>query len=96
METFATTGQRHKTESMCEHFILNYRGVVIHKDVFDSNGRYFGNEDATKCIGNGCIETDEREGGIEWLVFMEVDSEILSVFRKKEEHMSFLSRVKFR
>lgn len=81
METFAATGQRHKTKPMCEHLILNYRGVVIHKDVFDGNGRYFGNEDTAKCIGNGGIETDEREGGIEWFVFMELDSKILRIFK---------------
>lgn len=67
---------------MCEDLILNNRGVIIHKDEFDGNGRYFGNEDAAKCISNGGIETNEREGGIEGFVFMELDSEIL-VFLEK-------------
>lgn len=84
MKAFATTGQRHKTETMCEHLILNDRGIVIHKDEFDSDGRYFGNEDAAKCIGNGGVETDEREGRIKRVVFVELDSEILFIFRRGE------------
>lgn len=90
MKAFAATGQRHKTETMCKHLILDDGGVVIHKDEFDSDRRYFGNEDAAKCIGNGGVETDEREGRIERLVFVKLDSEILSVFRKKGEVSFFV------
>lgn len=43
---------------MCEYLILNNGGIVIHKDEFYSDGRYFGYEDAAKCIGNGGVETD--------------------------------------
>lgn len=82
MKAFAAPGQRHKTETMCEHLILNDGSIIIHKDEFDSDGRNFGNEDAAKCIGNGGVEPDEREGRIERLVFVELDSEILSVFTK--------------
>lgn len=89
MKAFATAGQRHKTETMCEHLILNDGGIVIHKDEFDSDRRYFGNEDAAECIGNGGIEADERKGRIEWIVFVELDSEILSFFYKKNREVSF-------
>lgn len=90
MKAFAATGQRHKAETMCEHLILDDGGIVIHKDEFDSDGRYFGNEDAAKCIGNGGVETDEREGRIEWVVFVELDSEILNFFRKKQRLVFFV------
>lgn len=70
---------------MCENLILNDGGIVIHKDEFDSHGRYFGNEDAAKCIGNGGVEADERERRVEWVIFVELDSEILSVFKEKRK-----------
>lgn len=90
MKAFAATGQRHKAETMCEHLILDDGGIVIHKDEFDSDGRNFGNEDTAKCIGNGGVKADEREGRIEWVVFVELDSEILSVFRKKQRLVFFV------
>lgn len=49
----------------------------MYEDELDSKGRNFGNEDATECIGDGGVDADEGEGGIERFVFVEFDSEIL-------------------
>lgn len=49
----------------------------MYEDELDSKGRNFGNEDATECIGDGGVDADEGEGGIERFVLVEFDSEIL-------------------
>lgn len=74
---------------MSQDFVLNYGGVIVHEDELDGKGRYFGNEDATECIGEGGINTDEGEGGIERFVFVELDSEVLGAENLSMKRMGF-------
>ena len=62
---------------MSQNFVLDDGGVIVYKDGLDSKGRNFGNKDATECIGDGGVDADEGEGGIERFVFVVFDSEIL-------------------
>lgn len=49
---------------MGENFVLDDGGVVVDEDVFDSEGRDFGEEDAAEGVGDGGVNIDEGEGGL--------------------------------
>lgn len=46
---------------MCEDLVLDNGGIVMDKDIFNSDSRDFGKEDAAKSVRNGGVEADERE-----------------------------------
>ena len=50
----------------------------MYEHVFDSESGDFRNKDAAKCISDGSINANQRERGIERVVFVEFNSEILS------------------
>lgn len=77
------TLEGNQTQTLCENLILNDRGVVVDEDVFDGDAGHLSHENATEGIGNGGVDSDEREGGFESLVAVEVDLEIL--FAKKKD-----------
>lgn len=52
---------------------MYYRGVVPHENIFYGEGRDLGEEDATKCIRNRCVEADEGKGAIELFIMVELD-----------------------
>ena len=54
---------------------MYYRGIVPDENIFYGEGRDFGNEYATKCIRNGCVNTDERKGAVKLLIMVEFDRE---------------------
>jgi hypothetical protein len=58
---------------VCKDFVLYYGGVVPDKNIFYSEGRDLGDEDATKCICNGSVDTDERKGAIKLFIVVELD-----------------------
>lgn len=49
----------------------------MHEDKLDGEGRNFGDEDASEGIGEGGVYADQREGCIERVIFVKLDSEIL-------------------
>jgi hypothetical protein len=54
---------------------LYYGGVVPDENVFYGEGRNLGDEDATKCIRNGCVNADERKGAVKLFIMVEFDRE---------------------
>lgn len=74
---------------MSQDFVLDYGGVIVHKDELDGKGGDFRNEDTTECIGKGGINANEGEGGIERFVFGEFDSEILDTKKLSTKAMGF-------
>jgi hypothetical protein len=50
-------------------------GVVPHENIFYGEGRDLGDEDATKCIGNGRVDADERKGAVKLFIVVEFDRE---------------------
>ncbi len=60
----------------------------MNKDVFDGENWDLSDHDSTKSIGDAGVDADEGEGGIEGVVFVELDLEILAgllggVFEKR-------------
>lgn len=49
----------------------------MHEDIFDRKCRNLSNKDATESVGNRSVDADEREGGIERIIFVDFNSEIL-------------------
>lgn len=47
----------------------------MHEDVFDGEGRDLREEDAAEGVGNGGVNANEGEGGVEGLEFVELDAE---------------------
>ena len=43
-------GEGDQAEAVREHFVLDYRGVVVYEDVFDGDGGDFGEEDAAEGV----------------------------------------------
>lgn len=77
------TLEGNQTQTLCENLILDDRGVVVDENVFDGDAGHLGHENTTEGVGNGGVDSDEREGGFETLVAVEVDLEIL--FAKKRD-----------
>ncbi len=48
------------------------------EDGFDGEGGYFGEEDATKCVGDGSVDVKQVEGCIIRQILMKMDFENLS------------------
>ena len=55
-------GERYQTKAMSEDFVLDYRGIVVHEDVFDSDSRDLREENSAEGISYRGVDTDEREG----------------------------------
>ena len=62
---------------MCKDFICNHRGVVLHVNFFDSEGRDFGDEDATEGVSNGSVDADERECSLQLFILVELNLQVL-------------------
>lgn len=60
---------------MGEDFVLDDRSVVVDEDVFDGEGGDFGKQDAAKSVGDGSVDTDQGEAGVERFEFVELDVE---------------------
>lgn len=48
------------------------------EDIFDGEGWNFSDHNSAEGIGNAGVDTDEGEGGIEDVVFVELDLRVLS------------------
>lgn len=70
-------GEWDQAEAVGEHFVLDYRGVVVDEDVFDGDGGDFGEEDAAEGVGEGSVDADKGEGGVEGCVLVELNVEVL-------------------
>lgn len=49
----------------------------MEEDEFDGEGGDFGDEDPAKGVGDGCVETDEGEGGVVGIVVVEFYAKVL-------------------
>lgn len=62
---------------MGEDFILDDGGVVVDVDEFNGEGGDFGEEDAAEGVGEGSVDADKGEGGVEGCVLVELNVEVL-------------------
>ena len=46
---------------MCEEFVLDNGGIIQDKDIFNSDSRNFGKENAAKSVRDGGVEADESK-----------------------------------
>lgn len=60
---------------MGEDFVLDDRGVVVNKDGLDSETGNLGDHDPAEGIGDGGVDADEGELGLELVVLVELDLE---------------------
>lgn len=70
---------------MTEYLVLDDGSVVVHKDVFDGHSRNFCEQDSAKSVCDRRVYTNEREDGVELIIFVEFDLESL---RRKSESNS--------
>lgn len=61
---------------MSQDFILNHRCVIFNVDVFNGERRDLAEEDTAEGVGDGGVDTDEREGCFELVVVVKVDGEL--------------------
>jgi hypothetical protein len=57
----------------------------MNENIFNSKGWDFCDENATEGISNGCVNSDEGERCLIWLILMKLDSEILRVMLESRE-----------
>ena len=76
-QTFPVTLQRHETEAVRQHFILNDGCVLVDKHIFYSKERNLGEEDTAEGVSEGRVETYERKDSVKRLVVVELDVEVL-------------------
>ena len=57
---------------------MNDGSIVQDINKLYSKCRHFGDENTSECIRDGSVEANEREGGIECFIFMELDVEGLN------------------
>ena len=62
IEQFGVNVQRKETHSVCQYFVLHYGRVVEEIDVFDGHRWHLGDHNATECIRNRGVNTDEVKG----------------------------------
>jgi hypothetical protein len=65
---------------MGEELVVDDGGVVVYVDIFDGEGWDFGDENATKGICNRGIDSYQGKAGLERIVFVELDFEVLNGF----------------
>ena len=58
---------------MRQHFIVQDRCILAHKDILNGKCGYLGEEDAPERICKRGIDACEREDGMKWIVTMEGD-----------------------
>jgi len=87
VQTFFFAFQQNETKALGEHFIRDNGSVVVVVDFFDGEGGDFGKEDAAEGVGEGDVEADEREGGFEGVVAVELDFEVLDAVRILDAEM---------
>lgn len=58
---------------------MNDRSVVVNEAVFDGDCRDLGHENTAESIGDGGVESDQREGRLEPVIAVELDLEALFV-----------------
>lgn len=76
LQALAAALERDQAQAVRQHLVLDHRGVVLDEDVLNRQRRDLGNEDAAECVGEGGVEADEREGGVELLVLVKVDGKV--------------------
>lgn len=76
LQALAATLEGDQAQAVRQHLVLDHRRVVLDEDVFNRQRGNLGNENAAKGVGDGGIEADEREGGVELLVLVKVDGEV--------------------
>ena len=55
----------------------------MNEDVFDGEGWYLSNHNSAEGVGYAGVDADEGEGGIEGVVFVESDLEILAILLER-------------
>jgi hypothetical protein len=77
LEAIVRAAEGNQAQAMREHFVLDNGGVLVDEDVFDSESRDLGKENAAEGVGNRGVNAGERELGIVGLVRVEFDVEVL-------------------
>lgn len=69
--------QRDQAQTVGQHLVLDDGGVLEDVNIFDSQGRQLGDQNTAESVGDGGIDADEGELGLELLVAVELDAEVL-------------------
>lgn len=67
-----------QAQAVGQHLVLDHARVVVHEDGLDGERGDLGDEDAPEGVRDGGVDADQRELGVELLVRVELDLEVLA------------------
>lgn len=74
-QTLLAAGEGDEAQSMRQNLVLDDRRVVIDKDGLDGEGGDLGDHDTTEGVGDGGVDADEGELGLELVILVELNLE---------------------
>ena len=78
LQALGVAAEGNQAQAVGEHFVLDYRRVLVDEDVFDGEGGDLGEQDAAEGVCDRRVYAGEREGGVVGSgAGVEVDIEVL-------------------